>query len=41
MNAVLDLEVNGFRKLVKDFARLTSVNKLFHRTAPLWQKLFL
>ena len=41
MNAVFKLEVNSFRKLVKDFACLTSVDKLFHKTAPLYQKLFL
>ena len=35
MNAMFKLEVNSFRKLVKDFACLTSVGKLFHRTAPL------
>ena len=35
MNAVFDLEVNSFRKPIKDFACLTSVGKLFHRTAPL------
>ena len=34
MNAVLELEVNSFRKLVKDFACLSSDGKLFHRTAP-------
>ena len=34
MNAVLKLEVNSFRKLVKDFACVTSDGKLFHRTAP-------
>ena len=32
MNAVFELEVNCLRKLVKDFACLTSVGKLFHRT---------
>ena len=35
MNAVFELEVNSFRKPVKDFACLTSVGKLFPRTAPL------
>ena len=35
MNAAFELEVNSFRKPVKDFACLTSVGKLFHRTAPL------
>ena len=35
MNAVLELEVNSFRKPVKDFACLTSVGKFFHGTAPL------
>ena len=35
MNAVFKLEVNSFQKPVKDFACLTSVGKLFHRTAPL------
>ena len=35
MNAVFDLEVNSFRKLVNDFACLTSVGKLFHKAAPL------
>ena len=35
MNAMFELEVNSFRKTVKDFACLTSVGKLFHRTAPL------
>ena len=35
MNAVFDLEVNSFLKPIKDFACLTSVGKLFHRTAPL------
>ena len=35
MNAVFELEVTSFRKLVKNFARLTSKGKLFHRTAPL------
>ena len=34
MNTVFELEVS-FRKPVKDFACLTSVGKLFHRTAPL------
>ena len=34
MNGVFELEVNSFRKLVKDFACLTSVGKLFHRRAP-------
>ena len=34
MNAVFELEVNSFGKLVKDFACLTSVGTLFHRTAP-------
>ena len=29
MNAVFKLEVNSFRKLVKDFACLTSEGKLF------------
>ena len=33
MNAVFELEVNSFRKPVKDFACLTSVGKLFVRTA--------
>ena len=32
MNAVFELEVNCLRKLVKDFACVTSVGKLFHRT---------
>ena len=35
MNAVFELEVNSFRKLVKDFAWLTSEGKLLQRTAPL------
>ena len=35
MNAVFELEVNNSLKLVKDFACLTSVGKLFHRRAPL------
>ena len=35
MNAVFELEVNTFRKLVKDFAYLTPEGKFFHRTAPL------
>ena len=35
MNAVFELEVNSSLKLVKDFACLTSVGKLFHRTGPL------
>ena len=35
MNAIFHLEVNSFRKLVNDFVCLTSVGKLFHRTAPL------
>ena len=35
MNAVFELEVNIFRKLVKDFSCLTSEGKLFQRTAPL------
>ena len=34
MNAVLELEVNSFQKLVKDFACLALDGKLFHRTAP-------
>ena len=33
MNAVFELEVTSSRKQVKDFACLTSVGKLFHRTA--------
>ena len=41
MNTVFELEVNSLRKPVKDFACLTLVGKLFHRTAPLMQKLFL
>ena len=40
MNTVFELEVNSLRKPVKDFACLTLVGKLFHRTAPLMQKLF-
>ena len=35
MNALFELVVNSFRKLVKDFAYLTSEDKLFDRTAPL------
>ena len=35
MNAVFELEVNSFRKPVKDFACLTSVGKLFHKIASL------
>ena len=38
MNAVFDLEVNSFRKPVKDFGCLTSVGKLFHRTASLYSR---
>ena len=34
MNAVFELEVNSLRNLVKDFACLTSVGKLFHRISP-------
>ena len=34
MNAMLELEVNSFQKLVKDFACLALDGKLFHRTAP-------
>ena len=33
MNAVFELQVNSLRKLVKYFACITSVGKLFHRTA--------
>ena len=32
MNAMFELEVKSLQKLVKDFACLTSVGKLFHRT---------
>ena len=35
MNAVFEIEVNSLQKLVKDFACLTPVGKMFHRTAPL------
>ena len=34
MNAVLELEVNSFQKLVKDFVCLALDSKLFHRKAP-------
>ena len=35
MNTVFETEVNSLRKLVKDFACLISVGKMFHRTVPL------
>ena len=35
MNAVFVLDVNSFRKPVTDFACLTSVGKLLHRTVTL------
>ena len=35
MNAVFELDLTNFRKLVEDFACRTSEGKLFDRTAPL------
>ena len=34
MNAMFELEVNSFRKTVKDLVCLTSVDKLFHHREP-------
>ena len=33
---MFELELNSFRKTVKDFDCLTSGGKLFHTTAPLY-----
>ena len=40
MNDMFELEVNSFRKTVKDFDCLRSVDKLFHRTAPISRSYF-